>query len=394
MLLSGANYGSGHEPIVERDRPRKYNLHSEARRRSRAEVYWEMSNSGGLSRKNVSPGADSSSGAPVTLGRTILLKQLPLTSVVLLIAISVGVVAAERVPPAGPNIVPPTPEWEAGVQKAAPAQPTVAAAKRKVLVFSRFTGYDHKVIPHVDRVLQILASKSGAFDVTIAVDIEALTPENLAPYDVLVLNNNCSKGDRRELFLDVLESEAKYRDLTEAQRKAKAQALEQSMLDFVAGGKGLVAIHGAVTFLNNSPKYTEMIGAAFDYHPPSQEVTVHTVDANHPLVAAFRGKEPFIHKDEPYLFCGPYTKTNFRPLLVIDTKSLRDPKGKATAMTRYVAWIKPWGKGRVMFCSPSHFPESYLSPTLLRFLLDGIQYAAGDLKCDDSPQTNSGRKGA
>jgi type 1 glutamine amidotransferase len=53
-------------------------------------------------------------------------------------------------------------------------------------------------------------------------------------------------------------------------------------------------------------------------------------------------------------------------------------------MVRYVAWIKPHGKGRVFYCSPSHFPESYESPTMLQFLLDGIQYAAGDLECDDS----------
>jgi type 1 glutamine amidotransferase len=53
-------------------------------------------------------------------------------------------------------------------------------------------------------------------------------------------------------------------------------------------------------------------------------------------------------------------------------------------MKRYVAWIRSYGKGRVFYCSPSHFPESYESPTMLQFVLDGVQYAAGDLKCDDS----------
>ena len=45
-----------------------------------------------------------------------------------------------------------------------------------------------------------------------------------------------------------------------------------------------------------------MVGGAFDYHPPNQEVTIRTVDEKHPLVAAFRGKEPFVHRDEPYCF--------------------------------------------------------------------------------------------
>jgi uncharacterized protein len=312
-------------------------------------------------------------------------QHLSFTSHLLLVAVCAGVAAAERVPEANPKIVAPTPAWQAVVEKAAPAQATVRAPKRKLLVFSLFTGYDHKVIPHVNRVFEILGAKSGAFDVTVTVDIEALAPRSLAAYDVLVLNNNCSKGARRNLFLDVLETDAKYRRLTEAARTAKADALEQSLLDFVAGGKGIVVVHGAPTLLNNSARFTEMVGGAFYYHPANQEVTVRTVDPRHPLVAAFQGKEPFVHRDEPYCFHGPYEKLNFRPLLAMDTQGMRDPKGEAGKMVRYVAWIKQYGKGRVFYCSPSHFPESYTSPTLLRFLLDGTQYAGGDLKCDDSP---------
>ncbi len=291
---------------------------------------------------------------------------------------------AEKIPYARTKIVPPTSEWIATVEKNAPASPTVAAVKRKLLVFSLRTGYNHLVMPYVDKMFQILGKKSGAFDVDITVDIERLSAKNLADYDVLVLNNNCSKGPRRNLLLDVLESDPKYADMTAEQRQAKSDALEQAMLDFVAGGKGLVVIHGAPTILNNSRKFTEMMGGAFDYHPPNQEVTVRTVDENHPLVAAFRGKGPFIHRDEPYCFKGAYEKLDFRPLLAMDVDGLKDKVGRAKDMVRYVAWIRAHGKGRVFYCSPSHFPESYTSPTLLQFILDGTQYAAGDLKCDDS----------
>jgi type 1 glutamine amidotransferase len=287
---------------------------------------------------------------------------------------------AEETPRAKPNILPPTTEWLATVRKAAPAKPTASAPKRKILVFSLFTGFDHKVIPHVNKVFKILGEKSGAFDVDVTVDIEALKPKRLAAYDVLILNNNCPKSPRRNLFLDELETNRKYRGMTEKERQAKANSVEQSILDFVAGGKGLVAIHGAVTMLNNSTKFTEMIGAAFYYHPAAQQITIRTVNPNDPLVAAFKGKEPFVHDDEPYCFNGPYKRLNFCPLLVVDTKKLNDPKGEAGKTVRYVAWVKPYGKGRVFYCSPSHFPESYESCTLLQFLLDGTQYASGDLQ--------------
>lgn len=279
------------------------------------------------------------------------------------------------------NIVPPTDEWTAVVEKNAPDNPTIEAPVRKVLIFSLFTGYNHLVIPHTDRAIEIIGKKSGAYETTITRDIEMLMPENLAKYDVLVLNNNCSEGSRRDLFLDVIEKEAKYKELTAEEQQAHARELEKSILDFVRGGKGLVGVHGAPTMLNNSDEFGEMIGGAFDYHPPAQPVTVTTVDADHPLVAAFKGKEPFVHTDEPYLFTRAYDKKNFVPLLKMDAGLLNDPQGKAVKDVRYIAWVKPYGEGRVFYCSPSHFPESFESPTLLRFYLDGIQYAAGDLKC-------------
>jgi type 1 glutamine amidotransferase len=295
-----------------------------------------------------------------------------------------GVAHAQRIPYAQDEIVPPTAEWSARVKGAAPERATVSAERRKLLVFSHLTGYDHKVIPHVNRVLEILGDKTGAFETTVTVDIEDLEPESLARYDVLALNNNCSVGPRRNLFLDELESNPRYAALTAEQREARSDALEQSLLDFVAAGKGLVVLHGAPTLLNNSAQFTGMVGGAFDYHPPNQEVTLRPVDEDHPLLAAFRGKGPFIHRDEPYCFKGTYEKLDFRPLLSMDVGGIEDPKGEVGDQVRYVAWVRPHGQGRVFFCSPSHFPESYASATILLFLLDGIQYAAGDLKCDDS----------
>ena len=294
-----------------------------------------------------------------------------------------GIAAAEKLPYAKSTITPPTPEYCAKVESAAPVKPTVSAPKRKLLVFSLYTGYHHEVIPDVDKVFEILGKKSGVFDIVITRDIEDLMPDKLAGYDVLVLNNNCSAGTRRNLFLDVLEKKAKYSALDAAQRQAKSDALERSILDFVRNGKGLVCIHGAVSILNNSKEFTSMLGAAFDYHPENQYVTVRPVEPDHPLLAAFRTSGPLVHRDEAYAFKGAYEEHNFRPLLVLDAAAVKDAKGRYNETVRYVAWIKPYGKGRVFYCSPGHFPESYESPTLLRFLLDGVQYAAGDLKCDD-----------
>lgn len=315
--------------------------------------------------------------------------------VVVLLFCPVVVQAIERAPAANDAIQPPTKQWKTKVEGLAPAKPTVdPQAARRVLVFSLSTGYYHHVIPHTAAVIEILGKKSGAFDMVHSNDIEVFAPERLQEFDAVVLNNNCSVGSRRNLFLDVLCNEAthdkklglKYKDLTTEQRTQRAAELEKSLLDYVASGKGIVCIHGAMTMLNNSDEFSEMIGGSFDFHPRRQDVTLKLAEPDHPLLAAF-DREGFVHNDEPYLFNKAYQKKNFRPLLEMDVAEL-DKKTQAdprvTGDVRYVAWIKPYGKGRVFYCGPSHQPESFETQTMLQFVLDGIQYALGDLPCDDS----------
>ena len=300
----------------------------------------------------------------------------------MLLASSLLVTAAEKTPDIAAKIVPPTAAWKAKITALAPAKPrAVPKAPRKVLVNSRATGFCHDVIPHVKEVMNVLAA-SGAFEVVQSDDIAMFTPDRLKEFDAVVLNNACTRRPTRNWFLDVL---ADNKDLTPEQRQARAAELEKSLEDFVAGGKGLMAIHGAVVFLNESENFSKMLGGSFVQHPACQRITLTPVDPKHPLVVAFKG-ETFIHTDEPYLFHKAYNDKNFRPLLEMDVAGL-DPKAQAVMKgdRRYVSWIKKHGKGRVFYVSPSHQPESYESSRMLQFYLDGIQYVLGDLDCDDSP---------
>ena len=295
--------------------------------------------------------------------------------------------AEHRAPAAQDKIIPPSAEYLARIRELAPAKATaVPAAPRKVLIFDLATGFKHDVIPHVNEVIGILGEKTGAFTSETTRDILRFTPESLAKVDAVVLNNSCTVGPRRNMFLDVLDKDPAFKDFTAEQRAAKAAELEKSLLDFVAGGKGIVGVHGGLTFLNKSPEFTGMIGANFDFHPAKEILTLNPVEPTHPLLAAFGG-EDFVHYDEPYVFGSPYADKNFRPLLKIDPAKLKPATAaKLKADVRYVSWIKPYGKGRVFYCGPSHQPESYETAALLRYYLDGLQYALGDLKCDDAPR--------
>ncbi|MGB3149390.1 MAG: ThuA domain-containing protein, partial [Maribacter sp.] len=164
----------------------------------------------------------------------------------------------------------------------------------------------------------------------------------------------------------------------------QAQKLESNLLEYVKKGGGLVVLHGAVTMLNKSMDFSQLVGGSFDYHPAQQKIKIDLVDTGHPMVKAFEGKG-FEHVDEPYIFNNAYDDLDFRPLLSMKKKEIEGLKDKTGDSIKYVSWIKKYGKGRVFYCSPSHNPQSYNNPQILQFILDAMQYAVGDLKCDDSP---------
>ena len=296
----------------------------------------------------------------------------------LAMGMAAGTMAQEYIvaPKVGKGIEPPSEEWIGRIKALAPKKATVApGGPRRVLVFSLATGYKHNVAPHVVEILKLLGDQTGAFAGVVSDDVEMFSCENLKRFDAVVLNNVCPKSPQRDLFLDKLNDEK------------RAAELEANLINYVAEGGGLAIIHGAIAFQNNSLAVSEMIGGSFDFHPKRQTVTLDLVDPDHPLVAAFEG-QGFIHEDEPYLFKKAYAEKNFRPLLEMDVSKL-DEKTRSdkrvAGEVRYVAWIKKHGKGRVFYCGPSHQPESYETTAMLRFLLDGIQYALGDLPCDDTP---------
>ncbi len=271
-------------------------------------------------------------------------------------------------------------DWMDMIKELAPEEPAVKPAKvPRILVFTLSTEYQHWVVPHTTSIMEILSAKTGAFVIDQTVDIQVF--EDLKGYDAVLLNNNCSAGERRDLFWDEL---GKNKDLTGKERDKKAARLEKNLIEFVKSGGGLMVVHGGIVMQNNSMEFSEMVGGSFDYHPVQQEVQVELVEPDHPLLTGFKG-QTFVHVDEPYIFKNAYFDYDFRPLLSMDASALHSLKEEIKDPVIYISWIKRYGKGRVFYISPSHNAQSYEDPRLLQFYLDGLQYVTGDLKCDDSP---------
>ena len=273
-------------------------------------------------------------------------------------------------------------EWKDKIKSMVKVQKkTPTKEKKKLLIFSLHTGYQHWTIPHTEAVMQIIAQNSGAFEVILSKDIALFEKDQLSEFDVVILNNNCSIGPRRDMFWDVLKDDP---NLDEKQKNQKAQQLERNLIFFVKKGKGLMLLHGAIVMQNNSLDFSDMAGGSFDYHPQQQELHVKLVDPNHPLVSSF-DPEGFVHHDEPYFFKNAYYRYDFRPLLYIESDKIKMKRERPKDKIKYVSWIKRHGRGRVFYSSPSHNAQSYENPKLLEFLGNGLLYAAGFIDCDDTP---------
>ncbi len=276
----------------------------------------------------------------------------------------------------------PTPEEIEKVRAAAPDGPAVRPEKpRKLLVFSVSHGYRHSAIPYGKKAAEVLAAKTGAFEAVVSDDLANFEPERLRDFDAVFFNNT-----NREIFLP-----ADFGKLTEEAKGAarkRDERLKRSFAAFLKGGKGLAATHAAVASFRTWPEYGEIIGARFDNHPwgAGSEVTLKVDDPDHPVARAFGGK-PFTVRDEIYQVKAPYSRERLRVLLSIDTTQT-DINRKGIHRTDgdfALSWVKPYGLGRVFYFALGHQHDLFWDPVYLRHLLDGIQFALGDLEADTTP---------
>jgi type 1 glutamine amidotransferase len=255
------------------------------------------------------------------------------------------------------------------IEKALPAEAKVKPAKpRKILVFWLCNGYFHESIPVVNKVLEAMGKKTGAFDIVISNDMNDFNAKKLAEFDAIMFNNP-------------------YK--VEFNEPSQRQAI----MDFVKGGKGIIGFHAAIDNFHTWPEAAEMMGGLFVSHPwtPAGVWAIKNVEPNHPLNAAFNG-EGFKIKDELYRTKMLNLRANCRVLLTLDLNdpATRNAKGaEESDRDMPVDWIRNYGKGRVFYCGFGHNNEVFYRPAILQHCLDGIQFALGDLKVDASPVKES-----
>jgi type 1 glutamine amidotransferase len=186
-----------------------------------------------------------------------------------------------------------------------------------------------------------------------------LTADNLAKYDVLLLNyRNTPKGakDRPESVW------------SEANKKA--------FMDAVKNGKGLVIYHHASSaFVGATPfdkEFEKAIAGGWrkqGHHGKMHEFTV-TVRKEHPIT---RGITEFKHgRDE--LYQNSLILPGSEVLVTAYSEKSKDPKN--TGKHEPVVWVSAYGKGRVYHNVLGHDVKAMESPGFKALLIRGVEWAA------------------
>jgi len=282
-------------------------------------------------------------------------------TLVVIALMSLRAVAADA-PGQAPATVP-TDNLARQIAASVPDQPTVRPARpRKLLVIGR--NDTHPPVAAAAMMLEIMARKTGAFSATFS-DGKDLTPEDLRKYDAFVINNLHGY------------------DPFDGPKKAE---LQNWLRECVGTGRGLVGLHAATLAWMDWKDYGDMIGAYyFDWPWKGQEkVTIKLDDPDHPVNAAFGGKE-FAIADEIYQFREPYSRDKLHILASLDMD--KSPRHGTRKDNDYaVSWVNGYGYGgRVFYTVLGHNNETYCNPVFVQHVLDGIQFAIGDLPGETVP---------
>jgi putative membrane-bound dehydrogenase-like protein len=165
-------------------------------------------------------------------------------------------------------------------------------------------------------------------------DVADLTAERLAKYDALAI----------------------FRESGDLPPKNEA-----ALLDYVGGGKGLVAIHCASHCFRNSDRYTALVGGRFLRHTTGV-FRARVLDAQHPALQGFHSFESW---DETYVH--NQVADDIRVLMV------RDEAGGCEPYT----WVREQGKGRVFYTALGHDEHTWKQEGFHKLLESGIRWAAG-----------------
>jgi uncharacterized protein len=247
--------------------------------------------------------------------------------------------------------------------------------KRKVLFFSKSSGYEHDVIKRVngqpsfvEKLLQQWGPEENV-EFTFSKDGSLFNPDYLHQFDAYFFYTT---GDLTQAGND------KNPPMTPEGKKA--------FLDAIHKGKGFIGTHSATdtfhspyyanraTMYKNDPPgqrdpYIDMIGGEFIIHGAQQHSLLVPTDRHFPGLKQF--PDDFGPVEEWYTLKN--FASNLHVLLIQDTKGMQGPMYNRPPYPS--TWARFHGRGRVFYTNMGHREDIWTNPVFKQVLFGGIHWA-------------------
>jgi type 1 glutamine amidotransferase len=280
------------------------------------------------------------------------------------------------------------------VSAADPGSDPSTMPKKRVLFFSKSSGYEHSVIKDPSKpftpssgstvpglafqVLKELGERNN-IEFVFSKDGSLFSPEYLAQFDAYFF---VTTGDLTTVGTDG--------------NPAMTPKGKQALLEAVADGKGFIGAHCASdTFHSpggaemtaqrwlddgdNADPYIRMLGGEFIIHGSQQPSHLIAVDKKFPGIEAVSDDN---HMTEEWYSLKDFAK-NMHVLILQDTSGMT---GAPYARPSYPStWARMYGKGRVFYTNMGHRDDMWQSALFQSVLTGGISWAIGRVDADVTP---------
>ena len=271
---------------------------------------------------------------------------------------------------------------------------TASAAPKKILFFTKSSGFEHSVISwktgqpsYADKILLELGRKNG-WEFTFSKDGSKFGPEYLSQFDAVFFYTTgdlCTEGTDKQ--------------------PAMTPAGKQALFDYVRGGKGFIGTHSATDTFHtanearkgpdryanhgtNADPYCCFIGGEFIIHGAQQLATNKVIDPKFPGFETVGDSFAFM---EEWYSLKDFALDD-HVLTVMDAPHM---KGSMYERPPYPnTWARQEGKGRVWYTSMGHREDVWTNPTFQQILVGGIKWALGEVTADVTPNIQTAVPGA
>ncbi len=217
------------------------------------------------------------------------------------------------------------------------------ASPKKVLVFTKTTGFRHANIEKGVTVLKNIFSKEG-IAVSHTEDANVFLADSLQSFQAVIFFSTTGT-------------------ILNAEQKTAFQK-------FIESGRGFMGIHAAADTEYEWPWYANLVGAYFASHPAVQEAKIDVVNRKH--LATRHLQKIWMHKDEWYDFKD--VKPGINILMMLDETSY---KGGKMGKFHPIAWFQEFKGYRMFYTGLGHTEESFDDLNFQKQLIGGLKYVMG-----------------